>query len=124
MNYKQTLKAYEKALNERKMADILNFINDDAIFVFTEGTFRGKDEIQSAISKTFDLIKNESFSLNNKTWILEDENTAVCTYEFSWAGIINGEPVSGCGRGTTVLYKPFNSWKIILEHLGPPPRGN
>jgi ketosteroid isomerase-like protein len=124
MNHRQTLIAYESALNVRKMDDILDFIEDNAIFIFTEGTFRGKKEIKLAISKTFDLIKEESFSINNQTWIVENEKTAVCTYEFFWTGVINEKPTSGSGRGTTVLCKSSTSWKIILEHLGQPPRGN
>lgn len=38
-------------------------------------------------------------------------------YDCSWSGVINGEPASGSGRGTTVLQRSQDGWKVVHEHL-------
>jgi len=43
----------------------------------------------------------------------------VCIYTFGWQGMINGKPVSGSGRGTTMIVKENGKWSLLTEHLGP-----
>lgn len=115
-----TLQAYEQRLSHQSWDLVKDLIHDDAVFIFTESTFRGKEEIQKAFEKTFDLIKEEKFWLTNLNWVAKTDSMVSCDYIFNWEGIINGKPSSGGGRGSSVLIRTENGWKIIQEHLGPP----
>ncbi len=116
----ETLQAYEKLLSQQSWALVKELIHEDAVFIFTESTFRGKDEIRGAFEKTFDLIKEEKYWLTNLNWVARTSDMASCEYIFNWEGIIHGNPSSGGGRGSSVLIKTEGGWKIIQEHLGPP----
>ncbi|MCL4479927.1 MAG: nuclear transport factor 2 family protein [Candidatus Thermoplasmatota archaeon] len=50
-------------------------------------------------------------------WIYNDDNCAVCIYNFVLNGIINETPTKVIGRGTTVLRMIENEWKVVHEHL-------
>ena len=122
MNHRQFLQAYEQQLATQDWAQLAEFVHDEAIFIFSEGTFRGKEEIGAAFTKTFNLIKEEKYWLENVEWLIETEEVASCIYNFNWQGIINGQAMSGGGRGTSILRRVNGRWRIIHEHLGPHPR--
>jgi ketosteroid isomerase-like protein len=50
-------------------------------------------------------------------WLVQADSSAVCTYRFYWEGTVAGVRRTGCGRGTNVLAKSNDAWKIIHEHL-------
>ncbi|MCC5806726.1 MAG: nuclear transport factor 2 family protein [Opitutales bacterium] len=116
----ETLREYEKRLSRQSWDLVKELIHEDAVFIFTESTFRGRDEIRQAFEKTFDLIKEEKFWITDLNWVAEADHLASCEYLFNWEGVIHGTPSSGGGRGSSVLIKTNDGWKIILEHLGPP----
>ena len=116
----ETLQAYEQRLSRQSWDLVKDLIHEDAVFIFTESTFRGKEEIRQAFEKTFDLIKEEKYWLTNLNWVARTESMVSCEYLFNWEGIIHGNPSSGGGRGSSVLIRTENGWKIIQEHLGPP----
>ena len=115
----QLLLKYEKSLNERDMVEIKRCVHPQASFLFTEGNFIGWPAIEKAILKTFDLIKEEKFSIKDVRWISKTDTHAACHYFFEWEGLINGQFAKGGGRGTSILIKENEEWKIIHEHLGP-----
>ncbi len=114
------LHAYEQRLSHQSWELIEDLIHEDAVFIFTESTFRGKEEIRQAFEKTFDLIKEEKYWITDLNWVAKTDAMASCEYTFNWEGIIHGNPSSGGGRGSCVLIRTENGWKIIQEHLGPP----
>lgn len=122
MNPSTALFAYVAALNTHSWDQIAPHVTDDAVFIFTEGTFVGKPAAKAAFEKTFALIADEQFSLHDITWTAVSETIASCHYEFRWKGRISGEEASGGGRGTTILRKAGDRWLIAHEHLGPYPR--
>ncbi|MFE9368137.1 DUF4440 domain-containing protein, partial [Streptomyces sp. NPDC006978] len=73
----------------------------DAVYWFSDGSHRGREAVLSAIAKTFATIRDEVYQINDLEWITYSDQYAVCRYRFAWTGIIDGQPRSGNGRGTT-----------------------
>jgi ketosteroid isomerase-like protein len=110
--------AYEQATNSHDIEATLSLVDDQAVYLFSdESTHVGKPAIERVLRKNFDLIKEENYAIDNLTWLVDTGEVAACVYDYSWSGLINGEPASGSGRGTTVLRRSENGWKVIHEHL-------
>ncbi len=96
----------------------MSMVDDQAVYLFSNETVhRGRGEIRKAIQHNFESIQDESYSTENLTWLAKSEEVAVCVYDYAWNGVINGERLSGAGRGTTVLRRMNHEWKIVHEHL-------
>ena len=110
--------AYEQATNSHDIEATQSLVDDQAVYLFSDGsTHVGKPAIERVLRKNFDLIKEENYAIDNLTWLVDTGEVAACVYDYSWSGLINGEPASGSGRGTTVLRRSENGWKVIHEHL-------
>lgn len=119
MNHETALTTYVESLNTHSWDQIASHVAEDAVFIFTEGTFIGHAAAKAAFEKTFKLIENEVFSLHDIVWTVVTDDVATCHYEFRWKGLISGQESSGGGRGTTILRKVDGRWLIAHEHLGP-----
>ena len=119
MDHKTLLAAYKDALATHRWEAVAPLIHEDACFIFSEGTYFGKAEIEGAIRATFDLIQGERYVIKDLVWTYVHDDNAACTYGFEWSGLIEGQPASGTGRGTTVVVRVGDGWQIIQEHLGP-----
>jgi ketosteroid isomerase-like protein len=117
MKPKEALRAYEKANNSHNWSNVEPFIHSDAVFWFTDGEHKGKREIEKAVTKTFEKIGEEVYSIQNVKWLVVTDTTGVCAYTFHWEGIVDGKQTSGSGKGTNVFIKDSGTWKIIHEHL-------
>jgi ketosteroid isomerase-like protein len=113
------LPIYETALATQQWENVSPLIHEDCVATFSEGTYKGKAEVEQAFRRTFALIQDEAYSISNVHWVQKTDTTAVLVYNFSWSGIINGKPASGSGRGSSVLTKQDGRWQLICEHLGP-----
>jgi len=122
MNHETALANYVEKLNTHSWTQIAPCVTQDAVFIFTEGTFIGHAAAKAAFEKTFKLIENEVFSLHDIQWTAITSEMAACHYEFRWKGLISGQEAMGGGRGTTILHKVDRSWLVAHEHLGPYPR--
>jgi len=109
--------AYEKANNSHVWSNVEPFIADNATYWFTDGSFSGIEEIRGAIESTFEKIKDEVYSISDLKWPVQADSVAVCTYHFHWEGTVDGVKQTGSGRGTNVLAKSSDDWRIIHEHL-------
>ena len=119
MTHEAALSAYVRALNTHSWEQIAPHVAEDAVFLFTEGTFKGQEAAKAAFEKTFALIQNEVFSLHDVVWTAVTSEIAVCHYEFRWKGVIKGQESAGGGRGTSILRRVEGRWLIAHEHLGP-----
>ena len=119
MDHQSFLQQYELALDMHTWEAVAAFIDDDACFVFSDGTFTGKAEIEKAIRKTFALILDETYRILDVRWVYVHDDCALCTYTFHWSGVIDDKQCEGRGRGTTLLIKTEFGWKVKHEHLGP-----
>ena len=120
MDHQSFLQQYERALGVHTWEAVEALIDDDACFIFSDGTFIGKAQIEKAIRKTFALIVDETYRIQDVLWVHIRDDCALCTYTFHWAGLMDGKPCEGRGRGTTLLVKSEFGWKVKHEHHGPP----
>jgi ketosteroid isomerase-like protein len=110
--------AYEQATNSHDVEATLSLIDDGAVYLFSdESVHIGKRAIEKVLRRNFDLIENEKYSIGNLIWVAKSDEVAACVHDYSWSGVINGEPASGSGRGTTVLQRSQDGWKVVHEHL-------
>ena len=115
------LREYEEKTNTHRFDNLAPLIAEDATFWFNDGSFQGLEQIRAAFEKTWALIKDEHYAVENVQWIAVGQAVAVCLYTFRWEGVIDGRRQSGTGRGTGVLRKEDERWVVAHEHLSPMP---
>lgn len=114
----QCLLAYQQATNDHDIEAILSLIDEGAIYLFSDGSAHiGKPAVEKVLRYNFNIIADEVYSIDNLAWLVETEEVAVCVYDYSWTGLIKGEPASGSGRGTTILQCKDKGWNVVHEHL-------
>ena len=111
------LRAYEERINRPDFDLLVELIAPDAVFWFSDGSHKGHAEIRAAFVKTWDVLANDIYWLTDLTWVARGDHAAACIYSFNWKTVIDGEPQSGSGRGTTVLARRTAGWQIVHEHL-------
>lgn len=118
MSARDVLKAYEDRINRQDFDLLTDLIAPDASFWFSNGTHTGVDAIRAAFEATWRVMgKDEHYWLDRHQWVAEGDSAAACAYRFNWKTIMDGQPVSGSGRGTTVLRLVDDRWWIVHEHL-------
>jgi ketosteroid isomerase-like protein len=115
------LGAYEERINRHDFDLLIELIAPDAVFWFSDGSHEGHAAIRAAFEKTWAVLANDTYWLTELSWIAEGVDVAACVYRFNWKTIIDGQPRSGSGRGTTVLARREAGWQIVHEHLSPSP---
>lgn len=115
----EAMRSYQQALLARNLDQTMALIADDAVYLFSNETSHiGKAAIERAIDFNFQTIRNETYEVRGLHWLVNGEAMAACVYQFHWTGEINGQEMSGNGRGTNVLRREDDgSWKIVHEHL-------
>jgi ketosteroid isomerase-like protein len=112
------MREYEKVSAAHDLEGTLDLIDDNAVYFFSNETSHiGKPRIRQAIERNFDAIKLEVYELHDLECVLETSEAAVCLYEYRWSGEVGGTAMSGGGRGTSVLRRAGESWKVTHEHL-------
>ena len=116
------LAAYADRINEQDFDLLTDLIAPDATFWFTNGTHRGVAAIRAAFEATWAAMgPDEHYWLDQLEWIAEGDGAAACVYRFNWKTVRDGQPVSGSGRGATVLKRVGDDWWIVHEHLSANP---
>ena len=111
------LEAYEKAASSRNFTRVSPLIADDAVFIFTDGTFKGKTEIKKAFEDTWHKIQNETYSISSVTWVKMGYRNAMCEYLFTSDGTVNGKRKIYKGKGKNTFKRINGNWRIVKEHL-------
>lgn len=112
------MREYERVANSHDLQATLSLVAEEAVFLFSDGSVHlGKGSIERALRRNFELIKDEEYAIDNLTWILKTAGAAACVYDYSWSGVVNGKPASGSGRGTNILVRSGDNWRIVHEHL-------
>ena len=119
MTPQDLMQAYEQALASQEWKNVEPLMHEDVCVTFSSGTFKGTDEVRKVFEHNFSVIEDEEYSIENLHWAFAGRESAVCLYTFQWQGVINGQPASGGGRGTSVLVNEAGRWQIMAEHLGP-----
>lgn len=121
MQPENALALYEQHINAHDFDLLVPVISDEATFWFNDGSHTGLLAIRAAFERTWAAISNETYWLDQRQWIARSEDAAACLYRFNWQGTVNGTASSGQGRGTTVLRREADGWKIVHEHLSSMP---
>jgi len=58
-----------------------------------------------------------------QTFIKVYGDTAWATYQWEFAGIVDGQPMGARGQTTLVLRRQADSWVVVLNHTSVPPGG-
>ena len=113
---------YEKKANTKDFDQIKHLIDEGAIFWFSDGSFKGLEEIRIAFEKTWNSLQNEIYKIYDLEWIVQSDQSAVCIYKFSSESTMNDKRVTFFGRGTNILIKKSGIWRVIHEHLSLKPK--
>ncbi len=115
---KECLAAFEAALGKRDLDVAMTLLSDDVVFFYSNGTAHfGRDAIRVAIQANFASIKDDNYRTHDHIWLAQSDTAAACVYSFSWMGTMDGKPVSGRGRGTSILRCEADGWRIVNEHF-------
>ncbi|MEM1212636.1 MAG: nuclear transport factor 2 family protein [Planctomycetota bacterium] len=114
--------AYERASRAHDLEAVLDCIDEDAVYWFSTGACHaGKAAVADAIARNFAVIEAEDYRLEELVWRVRTAASAVCTYRYVWSGVIDRQPASGGGRGTSVLVEKGGRWWVVHEHLSAGP---
>lgn len=108
---------YAELINRHDFPLLVPLIHPEASFWFSSGTHAGIDAARAAFEATWRKLAEETYWLEDLTWIAIGDTAASCTYSFHWRATIDGHPAQGGGRGTTVLSRDDYGWRIRHEHL-------
>ncbi len=111
------LKKYEEATNSHNFNLVEPLLAENAVYWFSDGSYDGLAAIRDGFESTWNTVKNEVYEIHDVRWLTVSDTSASCVYRFAWRGIIEGKAQSGEGRGTNVLTKTADGWKIVHEHL-------
>lgn len=117
MTLAEWLQEYAQRTNTHRFEEVAPLIAEDAVYWFSDGSFRGKDAIKQAFEKTWAFIQDEHYAIEDVQWLVDDERSAVCIYLFRWRGQVAGQTMQGAGRGTSILARRDGKWQVIHEHL-------
>jgi ketosteroid isomerase-like protein len=111
---------YERALASQGWSAVDPLVHDDACVTFSNGTVHlGKAAVQKAFEGNFAAIAHEEYRVSNIRWVHRGPEVAVFLFDFKWSGRVQGRPAGGSGRGTSVLHRDDDGWKLLVEQLGP-----
>jgi ketosteroid isomerase-like protein len=112
------LAAFEAALARADLDGAMALLSDDVLFFYSNGSAHfGKVAVRAAVKSNFDSIKDDTYAAHDHVWLALSDTAAACTFRFAWTGTLDGKPVEGRGRGTTVLRREAGGWRIVHEHL-------
>jgi ketosteroid isomerase-like protein len=104
------------AMNAKDLEATLERIADDAVYFWSNGSaYFGKPQVATAMKRNFETIENDTYRKIDVTWLARSKTVAACA--FKWTGEIDGKTVSGKGRGTSVLRRDGERWRVVHEHL-------
>jgi|SRR5579863_3216460 ketosteroid isomerase-like protein len=121
MDHRDTFAQFEAAANGTDFDQVAPLIADDAVYWFTNGSFEGLAAVRGAFEDTWETIQDETYRIEDPRWIAVSDTVAVCIYRFTSNGSVDGRPFSATGRGTNILAKSDDVWKIVHEHLSKDP---
>jgi len=118
MSPAETKREMVRRMRVKDLEGTMALIADDAVYFWSNGSAMfGKAEIAEGMKTNFASIQDDTYDVHDLTWIAETDDVAACVFRFVWTGKIDGEPVSGRGRGATVLKRVDGAWRIAHENL-------
>ena len=116
------IRAYESALASQDWRFVEPLVHGNVLVTFSNGAVHvGREAVRAAFESNFNAIEDEEYRISNVHWVLRNPDVAVYVFDFAWSGRIGGRAAQGGGRGTSVVVRDGEHWKLLLEHLGPRP---
>lgn len=76
------LREYMRRTNKRQFDEVASLISEDAVYWFTDGSYRGQGAIRRVFEQTWSLIQDEQYSIDEVEWLSVDTRSATCIYTF------------------------------------------
>lgn len=115
---------YVDATNSHDFANVQPLLLPNAVYWFNKSSSQGIAEIKTNFVRTWSVLPDEVYGIENVKWLTVTSNSATCIYEYTYEGTHQGKPLRGRGRGTSVLVKQHKRWLIAHEHLSIPEQSN
>lgn len=107
-----------RRMREKDLPGTLELIADDAVYFWSSGSAMfGKAAIAEGLANNFSAIDDDTYDVDELTWLVESDDAAACVFHFCWTGTIDGRPVSGEGRGASVFRRGSEGWQVVHENL-------
>lgn len=98
-------------------------IAPDALFVFTDKTHRGMEEIRAAFNRTWQTLPDEVYTMGDAQWLARDRDSALVVFRYSYRGTTpTGQLLTGGGHGTNLYKRTPAGWRLAYEHLSHDPQ--
>ena len=118
MSPAETKREVVRRMGAKDLEGTMALIADEAVYFWSNGSAMfGKAEIAEGMKANFAGIQDDTYHVRDVVWIAEGDDIAACVFRFEWTGKVNGQPVSGRGRGATVLKRIDGKWRIAHENL-------
>ena len=114
------IQQYVNATNSHQFANVEPLLLPNAVYWFNKSSSQGIAEIKTSFERTWSVLPDEVYGIEKVKWLTIAVNSATCIYEYTYEGTHQGKPVTGRGRGTSVLVKQKGRWLIAHEHLSIP----
>jgi ketosteroid isomerase-like protein len=112
------LDEFVAAMLRRDMPGALALLTDDAVLFYSNGTaIWGKDAFAANMTAAWKAISDYTYKTVETKWVVQSDTVATVIYTLAWSGKVNGNAVGGEGRGTRVLRRDAQGWRIAHEHL-------
>ncbi|MBK7472937.1 MAG: nuclear transport factor 2 family protein [Betaproteobacteria bacterium] len=121
----QFLNRFEELSMMEDFGLLRDMIDEQAYFRFNDGDYRGHEAIRAVFEKTWrgdPTVKRARFFLSDIVVLTTDQSSATATYTYNWEGSQGGREFKIQGRGTRVLVREGDKFRIIHEHLSRVPR--
>jgi ketosteroid isomerase-like protein len=118
MTPEETKRELRRRMVAKDLAGSLELIADDAVYFWSNGqAMWGKPAIEAALKENFALLQDDTYDIDQVTWLAETDDVAACVFRFKWTAVADGEEVSGRGRGASVLKRIDGQWRVVHENL-------
>ena len=120
MTPEEFIRLYDQALASQEWSSVEPLVHPEVCVTFSNGAVHvGMAAVRAAFEKNFAAIQDEEYRISNVHWVVRSQEFAVYLFDFEWSGLIGGREARGAGRGTSVLIRDGDDWKLLSEHLGP-----
>ena len=106
-------------MRSKDLAGTLELIADDAVYFWSDGaSMFGKEAVAEGLASNFAGIGDDTYDVDDVTWLVESGDAAACVFRFTWTGVVDGRPVGGWGRGASFFRRggPLG-WQVVHENL-------
>lgn len=118
MTPEETKRELRRRMVAKDLPGSMELIADDAVYFWSNGqAMWGKPAIGAALKANFELLQDDTYEIDEVTWLAETDDVAACVFRFRWTAVSDGEEVSGRGRGASVLKRIDGQWRVVHENL-------